>query len=44
MSIDVRPENGNYAVILEADDIASNIQLARRAESFAKRHASPTVL
>jgi hypothetical protein len=44
VTIEVRPENGNYAVILEAEGLSANIRLAERAESYAKRHVRPAVL
>jgi hypothetical protein len=35
VSVEVRPEDGNYAVTLEANDIQTNIRLAARAKAFA---------
>jgi hypothetical protein len=38
VSVEVRPENGNYAVILEANDVPTNIRLAARAKAYAENH------
>jgi len=38
VSIEVKPENGNYAVTLEANDIPTNLKLAARAKAFADAH------
>jgi hypothetical protein len=39
LSIDVKPERGNYAVTLEADTVAANIKIAAHAMAFAKAQA-----
>jgi hypothetical protein len=39
VSVEVRPENGNYAVILEANDLPRNLLLAKRVREFAAAHA-----
>jgi hypothetical protein len=36
LTIDVKPENGNYAVTLEADTVADNLTVAAHAKAFAK--------
>jgi hypothetical protein len=38
VSVEVRPENGNYAVILEANDLSTNLQLAAHARAYAEAH------
>jgi hypothetical protein len=38
VSVEVKSENGNYAVTLEANDAPSNIKLAARAMAFAEAH------
>lgn len=35
VSVEVRPENGNYAVTLEANDVPTNLKLAARAKAYA---------
>ena len=37
--VDVRPEDGNYAVRLEADDLPTSIKIAERAREYAATHA-----
>jgi hypothetical protein len=39
LSIEVKPEDGNYAVTLEADTVANNLKLAAHATAFAKAQA-----
>jgi len=41
VSVEVRPENGNYAVVLEANDVPGNLKLAAHAKAFAGTHALP---
>jgi len=41
VSVEVRAESGNYAVILEADDVTTNLRLAERAKIFAQAHPLP---
>jgi hypothetical protein len=38
VSIEVKPDNGNYAVTLEANDIPTNLKLAARAKAYAEAH------
>jgi hypothetical protein len=38
VTVEVTPENGNYAVTLEANDVPTNIRLAARARAFADAH------
>jgi len=38
VSIEVKPDNGNYAVTLEANDIPTNLKLAARAKAYAQAH------
>jgi hypothetical protein len=38
VTVEVKPENGNYSVTLEANDAPSNIKLAARAMAFAEAH------
>jgi hypothetical protein len=35
ISVEVRPENGNYAVVLEANDVTTNLQVAAQARRYA---------
>jgi hypothetical protein len=35
VSVEVHPEEGNYAVTLEANDIPTNLRLAARAKAYA---------
>lgn len=35
ISVEVRPENGNYAVILEANDVTTNLKIAAQARRYA---------
>jgi hypothetical protein len=39
VSVEVRPENGNYTVTIEANDVPSNIRLAARAKAYAASHS-----
>lgn len=34
INIDVKPENGNYAILLEADSVSKNLKLLARAQAF----------
>jgi hypothetical protein len=43
ISVEVRPENGNYAVVLEANDLPTNIKLAARAREYAAAHTAAAV-
>jgi hypothetical protein len=38
VTIEVKPEDGNYAVTLEANDIPTNLELATRARAYAAAH------
>jgi hypothetical protein len=38
VSIEVKPDNGNYSVTLEANDIPTNLKLAARAKAYAEAH------
>jgi hypothetical protein len=40
VTVEVRPEGGNYAVVLEANDLPTNIELARRVMAYAEAHGS----
>jgi hypothetical protein len=44
VSIEVKPDNGNYAVTLEANDIPTNLKLAARAKAYAQAHPLDGVL
>jgi hypothetical protein len=39
VSVEVRPENGNYAVVLEANDVRTNLKVAAGARRYALSHA-----
>jgi hypothetical protein len=41
VSVEVRPEAGHYAVVLEANDLPTNIELAHRVIAYAESHTSP---
>jgi len=41
LNIDVKPEDGNFAIELEADSVSKNLELLARANAFAGAHASP---
>jgi hypothetical protein len=43
VSVEVRSEAGNYAVVLEANDLPTNIELAHRVLAYAESHASSGV-
>jgi len=38
VNIGVTPEDGNYAVTLESDTIAHNLELSSRAAAYADAH------
>ena len=42
LDIDVKPEGGNFAVMLSANTIARNLQVLQRATAFADAHRSWT--
>jgi len=42
VNIDVKPEQGNYAIILSADTVRSNLQVYGRANHFADEHMVTT--
>jgi hypothetical protein len=39
VSVEVRPEEGNYAVVLEANDLPTNLRLAARVREYAAARA-----
>jgi hypothetical protein len=41
VSIEVKPDDGNYAVTTETDRLADNIRLAALAAAFAQAHGAP---
>jgi len=43
LDIQVVPENGNYQVVLRADNIPDGLQVLHRATAFAESHRSPDV-
>lgn len=42
VNIDVRPENGNFAVIVSADSVRDNLQVFGRANHYADDHMLAT--
>jgi hypothetical protein len=42
VSIDVKPEGGNFVVALEADTIPNNLRVLRQANEFAAAQRGPT--
>ncbi len=42
VTIDVRPENGNFSVTLSSDTVRDNLQLYGRANQYADEHALAT--
>jgi hypothetical protein len=41
LDIEVKPENGNYEVVLRADSIPAGLKVLHRATAFAESHRQP---
>lgn len=41
LDIEVKPDNGNYAVVLRADSVPDGLKVLHRATAFAESHRAP---
>jgi hypothetical protein len=42
LDIEVKPDNGNYAVVLQAESVPDGLKVLHRATAFAETHRGPT--